>query len=74
MTPQDRAFLVTVAGEVKLVRDLAGSVDELPRVERIGWGGRSGQQFGEPCFGGCGGTALWNAVYAAAREKMRYPL
>jgi len=57
------------------VRDLTGSVDELQSgVERIGWGGRSGQQFGEPCFGGCGGTALWNAVYAAAREKMRYPL
>ena len=72
MSPQDRAFLVTVAGDVKLVTDLTGSVDELQRgVERIGRG-RAGQQFGEPCFGGCGGTALWNGVYAAARQKMRW--
>jgi Ca-activated chloride channel homolog len=72
MGPEDRAFLVTVASDSKLVTDLTGSIAELRRgVERIGRDG-SGQQFGEPCLGGCGGTALWNGVYAAARQKMRW--
>jgi len=72
MSPQDRAFLVTLASEVKLVTDLTGSIDELLRgVTRVGRGAIAGEQFGEPCFGVCGGTALWNAVYAAARQRMR---
>jgi len=82
--PQDRAFIVTVGQEVKLLRDLTGSIDDLRSgVEAIQGGGRQGEQLGEPCRGpdaprrrrhimpGCGGTALWNGVYAAARLKMK---
>jgi len=82
--PQDRAFLVTVGPEVKLITDLTGSIEGLRAgVAAIGVGGRAGTQLGEPCRGpgaphrrwhlipGCGGTALWNGVYAAARLKMK---
>ncbi len=70
---QDRAFLVTVGPEVKLVTDLTGSIEELrSAVDHIDEGQVFGQQLGEPCRRGCGGTALWNGVYAAARQKMRW--
>jgi VWFA-related protein len=83
--PRDRAFIVTVGREVKLLRDLTASIDDLRSgVNDIQGGGRQGQQLGEPCSGpdaprrrrphvipGCGGTALWNGVYAAARLKMK---
>lgn len=81
--PKDRAFIVTVAKEVKLLRDLTGSIEDLRSgVDDIEAGGNRGTQLGEPCRGpdaprrrrivpGCGGTALWNGVYAAARLKMK---
>jgi VWFA-related protein len=80
--PQDRAFLVTVGGDVKLMTDLTASIDELLLgVDRIEMGQKGGVQLGEPCRGegaprrrfrrGCGGTALWNGVYAAARLKLK---
>jgi VWFA-related protein len=84
--PRDRAFIVTVAREVKLVTDLTNSIDELSQgIGSISGGGSYGTQLGEPCRGpnapkprrhasralGCGGTALWNGVYAAARLKMK---
>ena len=87
--PRDRAFLVTVAREVKLVTDLTNSIDELSEgIDHIGGGQKYGAQLGEPCRGpdapprpsgrrrlpkafGCGGTALWNGVFAAARLKMK---
>ena len=82
--PRDRAFIVTVARDVKLVTDLTNSIDDLSEgVEHIQQGQRYGTQLGEPCRGpdapprgrrrlfGCGGTALWNGVYAAARLKMK---
>ncbi len=82
---RDRAFIVTVGRDVKLLTDLTGSVDDLREgVERIEGRQRNGKQLGEPCCGheapkrrrgriipGCGGTALWNGVYAAARLKMK---
>jgi VWFA-related protein len=76
--PKDRAFLATVATEVKLVTDMTGSVEQLRRgVDDIDGLQVHGTQFGEPCIGtipllGCGGTALWQGVYAAARQKMRW--
>lgn len=86
--PQDRAFIVTVATDVKLITDLTGSIEQLRAgVEQIEGRQRHGTQLGEPCRGqgrvvrsgrhrmparyGCGGTALWNGVYSAARLKMK---
>jgi len=71
--PEDHAFLVTVAGEVKLLTDLTGSPNELRAgVRAIDPFQRHGTLLGEPCRGQCGGTALWNAVYAAANQKMHW--
>lgn len=76
--PKDRAFLATVATEVKLVTDMTGSVEQLRRgVDQIEGLQMYGTQFGESCMQsvplmGCGGTALWMGVYAAARQKMRW--
>lgn len=78
MRPQDRAFIATVGPEVKLLADLTSSVENLRRrIESISFLEDSGVQFGESCeavlpLRGCGGTALWNAVYAAARQKMKW--
>jgi VWFA-related protein len=77
--PQDQAFLVTVGPDVRLLTDLTNSVDELQRgVDAIDGRQRAGVQFGEPCRSGrrrfergCGGTALWNGVWAASRLKMK---
>jgi VWFA-related protein len=75
---KDRAFLVTVGTEAKLVADLSGSMEELRRAaDLIDPLQLRGAIFGESCLQtipvrGCGGTALWNAVYAAARQKMRW--
>jgi VWFA-related protein len=76
--PKDRAFLVTVGPEAKLLADLSGSIDELRRAaDLIDPVQVRGKIFGESCVQtipvrGCGGTALWNAVYASARQKMRW--
>jgi VWFA-related protein len=76
--PKDRAFLVTVGPEAKLLADLSGSIDELRRAtDLIDPLQVHGTIFGESCVQtipvrGCGGTALWNAVYASARQKMRW--
>ena len=69
--PKDRAFLATVGPEVNLITDLTGSVDELRRgVEQIP--SNFAHPLGELCQGACGGTALWNGVYAAANQKMHW--
>jgi VWFA-related protein len=78
--PRDRAFLVTVGADVKLVTDLTGSLSELERgVRNIDAPQSAGQQLGKPCvepkgsrgkIAGCGGTALWNAVYSSAKLKL----
>jgi len=78
LTPKDRAFIVTIGTEVKLLADVTGSIGELERAaDLIDPLQAHGQQFGESCFAtipgrGCGGTALWNGVYAAARQKMKW--
>ncbi len=82
MRPQDRTFIVTVGPEAKLLADVTSSVDDLrKRIELIDFSSTfsdsAGTQFGESCeaalpLSGCGGTALWNAVYAAAGQKMKW--
>ena len=78
MRPQDRSFIVTVGPEAKLLADLTSSVDQLRRrIALIDVLETPGVQFGESCettlpLAGCGGTALWNAVYAAAGQKMKW--
>lgn len=77
--PQDRAFLVTVGPDVRLVTDLTNSVEELQRgVDAMDGRQSAGEQLGDPCRSGhrrfqlgCGGTALWNSVWAASRLKMK---
>ena len=73
--PADRAMIVEVAGQAKLISPLTSSRDELTRaVERIGTAeGKSGALLGPPCRNSgfphsCGGTALWHALYYAAKE------
>jgi len=78
MRPQDRTFIATVGPEVKLLADLTSSPEELrQRIGLIDFLQHAGGQFGESCeaavpLRGCGGTALWNGVYAAAAQKMRW--
>jgi len=73
---RDRAFLVQINGQARLVTDLTGSIEELREgVEKIGTReGSASPMLGERCRGpwkmGCGGTALWHGLYFAAR-KMR---
>ena len=79
LRPGDRAFVVSVDEDVKLWADLSGSVDELRRQMAR----QDGVLLGEPCpkrpmngpglrpASQCGGTPLWNAVYDAARLKLR---
>ncbi|HEY4360556.1 MAG TPA: VWA domain-containing protein [Bryobacteraceae bacterium] len=79
--PKDQAFLVTAGMDVKLVTDLTGSIDDLEKgVRKIDIRQRAGKPFGDSCVGPkgdrplaplCGGTALWNAVYASAKLKMK---
>jgi VWFA-related protein len=78
LTPKDQAFIVTIGTEVKLLADVTGSIEELRRAaDRIDPLQLHGTQLGESCLAtipgrGCGGTALWNGVYAAARQKMKW--
>src|SRR4051794_14422714 len=85
--PHDRAFLVTVARDQRLLVDFTNSKDTLMRgVDRIDRRQRGGRLLGEPCvrhqdddehhgrhvvMHGCGGTTLWNSIYYAARDKMK---
>src|SRR5579875_2483507 len=78
MRARDRAFIVTGGPEAKLPADLTSSVEELRRrIELIDGLDTPGAQFGESCeavlpMAGCGGTALWNGIYASARQKMKW--
>jgi VWFA-related protein len=87
MRPDDRAFLATVATGTTLVTDLTNSVEQLRKgAQRIlpeqylHEAQTEGQPLGEPCptkmdgprvVSQCGGSAIWDAVYAAARQKLR---
>jgi VWFA-related protein len=73
--PRDRAMVVGVAGEARLIAGLTGSGSDLSAaVESIG--GREGKQsplLGPACRNNslphsCGGTALWHGLYYAAQE------
>ncbi len=75
MSPADRAMVVEVAKQARLLSDLTASSDALSAaVQRIGT--REGKQsplLGPPCRNrgfphSCGGTALWHGVYYAARQ------
>ena len=68
MRPQDRSFVAWVNEAVILKSETHG-----PRQVFLP---RGGELLGEPCpkvrgRSFCGGTALWNAVYAAAHLKMQ---
>jgi len=84
MRPEDHAFLVTTAIRNTLVTDLTASIGKLRKgIEHIqpeGLNELEGQQLGEPCpvkadgnkvVSRCGGSAIWDAVYASARLKLR---
>ena len=73
--PGDRAFVVAVNSSVVLRSETIGGPHGLRRVVL----GPGGDLLGPPCptvrkRPVCGGTALWNAVYASANLKLRrYP-
>ena len=67
----DRAFIVAVNENVRLQAEFIGRPAGASQVFLL----RGQQALGKPCgtIHGrslCGGTALWNAVYAAAHEKL----
>jgi VWFA-related protein len=78
----DRAFLVTVGADVKLVTDTTGSLPALlAGLLQAESGEKAGSPLGEQCaqvnmrfqavvIRQCGDTALWNAVWAAAKLRM----
>jgi Ca-activated chloride channel family protein len=74
---RDRAMVVEVAQQARLISDLSGSAAELgAAIEKIGT--REGKQLpmlGPPCRNEniphrCGGTALWHGLYFTA-EKLK---
>jgi VWFA-related protein len=79
LRPGDRAFVVSVGGEVRLWADLAGAAAEIRKQMAADPGERVGQPCparpagipGFPAASVCGGSPLWNAVYATARLKLR---
>lgn len=79
LRPGDRAFVVSVAEDVTLWADLTGPAGDLPRLLSA----NPSEPFGQPCakrgsnapgvrpMSVCGASPLWNAVYDAARFKLR---
>src|SRR5262249_52896519 len=75
----DRAFVISVAEEVRLWADVTGSVDEIERRLE----GTPGPLFGEPCpkrgseaaglraISVCGPSPLWGALSAVADLRLR---
>jgi Ca-activated chloride channel homolog len=68
LRPGDRAFVISVDEHVSLWVDLAATAAEVrDQMSRQG-----GDSFGEPCPATvCGASPLWNAIYDAARLKLR---
>jgi VWFA-related protein len=71
--PRDRAMIVEVAGQARLISDLTGSLGDLDAaVQKIGTReGTQAQMLGLPCRNTrfprtCGGTALWHGLYYTA--------
>ncbi|MEO8100552.1 MAG: VWA domain-containing protein [Acidobacteriota bacterium] len=78
LRPQDQAFLVSVGNEARLVTDLTHSTDALRAgMKSLDLRSPAGDVLGDICgeqkwwLPNCGGTALWNGVYAAAHLKMQ---
>ncbi|MBY0507429.1 MAG: VWA domain-containing protein [Bryobacteraceae bacterium] len=82
LRPGDRAFLVTVAANVRLLRDFTDQADLL--ASDIDYRLRDrGQPLGPGCVlpglradgrpRTCGGSIIWNAVYAAAEKLQDVP-
>jgi VWFA-related protein len=75
LSPADRAMVVEVSQQSRLLSDLTASPDALSAaVERIGTHeGKESPLLGPPCRNAsfphtCGGTALWHGVYYATRQ------
>jgi len=71
LRPGDRAFIVAVNQDVALQSAFIGRPSGLSEIPIA----RGGEALGVPCSTPsgrhlCGGTALWNAVYATARLKL----
>jgi Ca-activated chloride channel homolog len=80
MTPRDRAMVVEVGGQARLLTGLSGSREDLnAAVEKIGTAeGKHAPMLGPPCRNAhfphsCGGTALWHGVYYAAKQLRPVP-
>jgi VWFA-related protein len=81
--PEDRAFIVTVGDYVKILGEPTSAPAELHRaLDLIDAEQKHGEPLGVPCptvtIGGrangvvpaCGGSAIWNAVFSAAKLKL----
>jgi VWFA-related protein len=73
--PRDRAMVVTVDRQARLISDLTGPSDALSdAVLKIGTrDGKDAGLLGPPCRNdtfphSCGGTALWHGLYYAAKK------
>jgi VWFA-related protein len=73
--PRDRAMIVEVAQQARVIADLTGSLDDLSAaVEKVGTReGKESPVLGPLCRNtgirrGCGGTALWHGLYYTAKE------
>jgi VWFA-related protein len=84
MRSGDRAFLATTATRTRLVSDLTGSLDQLRKslesVRLESSGMAAGEPLGEACrtqnkgtkvVSVCGGSTIWDSVYAASQLKLR---
>ena len=79
LRPRDRAFVVSVDEDVRLWADLTETTPDLRRQ----LAGMPGGLFGEPCakqggslpgvgaISACGSSPLWDAIYDAARLRLR---
>jgi Ca-activated chloride channel homolog len=68
MKPDDRAFVILVDGSPRLWADVSGTVGELRRQMDASNGNSLGTNCSQRV---CGQSPIWNAVYDAARLKLR---
>ena len=76
---KDKATLVTVAGQVRVLQDFTGSADQLQdAVELITTARQGGERLDTPCKNEkgrgrmpCGGSIIWNGVFYSARLKLK---
>lgn len=79
LRPGDRAFVVSLAEEIRVWADVAGATAEIRRQMAAEPGDLLGQPCarrpnslpGAPQASECGGTPLWNAIYDTARLKLQ---